>query len=284
MNHINLRDVYIMAPGLNIEGGLPYTYLVRDNPNKNPLWVNLILMLDRPLIDNILFSKLDEIMKMNSYPLLENTIDALNEHKMFAIYLMTIGYYLEYGRSFMNLKDDDELHIVIHMHQDIASKGFLELIQKHLIPLCEFFKLDNPNTHISYRTDTPIFIATEHSYENTDILISLSQCAGLSRFINPGDMIISDTFIPYDVANKKIIQSKKYNVKNHLIETYKDIVESNYNVFSVHYINNHYKSKNPRKYVNTAKLIKYNDFIIKPILQVDALWNPESDMEILEII
>lgn len=81
----NMHTIVSME-GLNIEGGFPQRDLIKTNPNGR--WVNIIFVLDRPLIDNITF---DEILSNNKYPLLESAIDNLNEHHFLAAYLMVMS-------------------------------------------------------------------------------------------------------------------------------------------------------------------------------------------------
>lgn len=50
--------LYKFAGGLNIEGGHPQFHLSKCNPTKRPKWINLVLVLDRPLIDHIVFDDL----------------------------------------------------------------------------------------------------------------------------------------------------------------------------------------------------------------------------------
>ena len=49
---IKVTDLHIVGGGLNIEGGDPYKIL-KDNNNHNILWINTILVLDRPLVSII---------------------------------------------------------------------------------------------------------------------------------------------------------------------------------------------------------------------------------------
>lgn len=283
MSKIAISDLHTIARGLNIEGGYPYHYLIRNNPNKEILWANLVLILDRPLIDNILFEELDKKMKDNSYLLLENTIDEINEHRMFAIYLMIICYYLENGKSLLNKSLIDKLHITVHIHQDIIGVNIINILKKYLCDFYEHFSIDMTNIILEYRTDEFTFVSTEHDYSGTDILISLSQCAGLGYELKPGDMIIPETFIPYDITNKTINVNESYKIKNHLHKILNDILLSKYHMFSIEYINNNYESANKNKKHKVIQL--YNtDFTITPILQVNALWNPIDPSEMVNII
>ncbi|QKF93957.1 hypothetical protein QKU48_gp0499 [Fadolivirus algeromassiliense] len=284
MSHINICDLGNLSPGLNIEGGLPYQNLIQNNINKTIIWANIIMIFDRPLIDNVLFRDLDKKMKENEYPLLENTIDEINEHKMFAIYLMIIGYYISNCRRLTSKLNNENINITIHIHQDENSINLLYQIKYFVSMLYKFYTLDLTNINLDYRTDIYTFISTNHDYNDTDILISLSQCAGLSKYYNPGDMILADTFIPYNVTEKKIYLNKKYKVDNHLLKIINDIINSQYNLFSVNFVNNNYTSKNGLKNNNKATIITENDFFVFPILQVDDLWNPEDNNEMIELV
>lgn len=280
---ISISDLHTIAEGLNIEGGYPYHYLIRDNPNKKVLWANIILILDRPLIDNILFEELDKKMKEESYLLLENTIDEINEHNMFAIYLTILCYYLENGKKMLGKSSTDKLHITVHIHQDIVGMNINNLLKKYLCDVCQHFNIAMTNIILEYRTDKFTFVSSEHDYTDTDILISLSQCAGLGYESKPGDMIIPETFIPYDVTNKTINIKESYKIKNHLIEILNDILFSKYHNFSIEYINDNYESANKNKKHNAMKLHNI-DFIVASILQVNALWNPTDLSEMVKTI
>lgn len=283
MNQLQINKLYTIAGGLNIEGGLPAQYLLRDNPDKIAIWSNIILILDRPIIDNVLFEELDKRMKSCNYPLLENTIDEINEHQMFAIYLMVVGYYLKHGRNLLCKNATDSLSITIHLHQDYASRELNSILSDMINNLCENFKINMSNTMIQFKIDNPIFISTEHNYNDTDILISLSQCAGLDPYLKPGEMIISNEFIPYNIITKEINIKVKYTVENDLLKSIDDILKSPYHEYSINYVNDNYVSVNKTKQHNARKLIG-SDFNVTSILQVDALWNPLDEEELVTII
>ena len=284
MSTILITDLQNIAGGLNIEGGYPYNNLIRDNPNKKVLWSNIVLILDRPIIDNVLFSDLDKKMNEESYLLLENTIDELNEHKMFAIYLMVIGYYLEYGKSLLGRMPHDDLHITIHIHQDVASINLINIIKKYLDDLCHHFNINITNIFLDYRTDDYTFVSSTHDYSGTDILLSLSQCAGLDADLLPGDIIIPKVFIPYDIENKSINIKNQYNIDNNILKILDYVLDSKYHMFSIDYVNKNYVSMNQTKNKNIVSKLHNEDFIVTPILQVNALWNPIDLTEMLNCI
>src|SRR5579863_9717735 len=101
MEEINVTELHKIAPGLNIEGGYPLLDLLKTN--NNGIWANIVLVLDRPLIDDIIF---DDILKNNKYPLLENAIHDINEHKFLVAFLITTLYYIEHAQELTN-KDNN---------------------------------------------------------------------------------------------------------------------------------------------------------------------------------
>ena len=48
MSYEIVSELHKIAGALNIEGGFPYNYLVRDNTDEYVLWGNYVLVLDRP--------------------------------------------------------------------------------------------------------------------------------------------------------------------------------------------------------------------------------------------
>src|SRR6185312_16480063 len=98
MSQLKVSEIYQLGGGLNIEGGYP----LRDLKKKS-IWANIVVVLDRPLIDNIIF---DDILANNKYPLLENALDDLNEHQFMAAYLLILAYYIENGRRLLNYPSD----------------------------------------------------------------------------------------------------------------------------------------------------------------------------------
>lgn len=259
-----------LAIGLNIEGGFPSIDLAKINGHK--IWTNLILVLDRPLIDNIIF---DDLVKNNPYPLLENAIDEINEYQLFAVYLMIIGYYLE-------MANQKSLNVTIHIHQNGNLKScqiFTDIVKKQVVHLMENYKF---KVQVNYLMDNEHYQNTIVNYNETDILISLSQCAGLDPNIAAGAFIISNTFIPYDIDMKKINSS--YQVTNDLMENIESIIGSKYNQFGVNYVNKNYKSFNEIKNKHHfATVSKYDDFYQGKILQVNKLWNPTDKSELITV-
>jgi hypothetical protein len=276
MSYIKVSTLDTIAFGLNIEGGDPYRRLQHDCKDKPFIWANLILVLDRPLVDNVVF---DEIWNDNRFPLLENRIDNLNEHHFMAAFLMIIQYYITHAHKLLNKKSNQNVKITIHLHQDPSRIPLCDIINKHL---CMLMNVPN-NIELEYLTDTPIYNKTTTNYAETDILISLSQCAGLSLEHIPGTLYVANKFIPYDVNTSMVNTLQKYRVVNDLVFRIGRMLKSEYNIKSVEYVNQNYKSNNPGKINNKAHVLTSNDFIDTTILQLDGLWNPKNKNELVLI-
>lgn len=274
---MEISKLYKVAAGLNIEGGFPFIDLFRDN--KKSIWANLILVLDRPLIDKVVF---DEIFANNKYPLLESAIDNLNEHNFLATYLMIICYYMDNGRKMLNKKETEILYITIHIHQDITAMPLIKLLDEYLDRLTKMYNIDISNTKIDYQTDNKTYANTRHKY-STDILISFSQCAGLHPKLQPGAMIVANEFIPYNIDTSTVNVFESYIVENSLIKDLDLMLNSKYCDYAVEFINTNYVSANLNKGNDKANL-NWFDFHYKKILQVDKLWNPTNDNELVSVI
>lgn len=276
MIRIKASELYRISDGLNIEGGDPYRRILKDHKNGSRfLWVNLIVVLDRPLIDNVVF---EEIFNDNRFPLLENRIDNLNEHQFMAATLIIMQYYIHNCRELLHRRDSNPIKITLHLHQDPLRMELCRLINKHLCML-----VDIPEgVEIEYITDTPTYDKTETNYTETDILISLSQCAGLSPMHEPGTLYMSNAFVPFH-TNGSIGVNKQYKVKNDLIRRLDRILKSEFHLRTIHYINEYYRSYNPLKHKHRTKVLTKNDFIRTPILQVDGLWNPTDKNQMIVV-
>lgn len=281
MATLKITELEKVAKALNIEGGDPAIDLKKNDFKNIKIWANTILVLDRPLIDNILF---DELVANNKFPLLENAIDEINEHSMLASYLMIIGYYLEFGRSITDMKDNEKLNITIHLHQDKASMPLLDIIKKQLDNFIKYSKIQMKNINLDYRTDNVSYITTSKNYNDTHILISLSQCAGLAKDHPAGTFVMAYEFIPYSIDHKTIQVSRKYTVNNDLFTRLNMMLKSKYNKLAVDYINENYFSYNPTKNEShCAKVFVDDDFKVTSVLQVDKLWNPTDRDEMVKI-
>src|SRR5439155_148519 len=187
----------------------------------------------------------DDIMANNIYPLLENALDDLNEHQIMAVYLMIVTYYIENGRSLMGYLPNDHLRITVHIHQDTQCQPIITYIDHYIKDWIKDFDFDMKNISIDYMTDQGNYLLTNVNYGDTDILVSLSQCAGLDPELPVGGIIIPEEFIPYNIDSRTIKISEMYTVKNDLQFHLGHLLDSPQHMNAVYYINRHYKSYNP---------------------------------------
>lgn len=283
MAFLAVNQLHDIAGGLNIEGGFPSIALNQTCQHSDAkLWANLILVLDRPLVDHVIFDEIVRIKTDNQYPLLENAIEEINECHFMTAYYMIIAYYYNEGRQILNLNNNQSLGITIHVHQDRNCQPLLDLIQSMVNDvICES---KDKNVNVSIRSDDPSYASnlTNKDYQNTHILISLSQCAGLDPKYATGSLLMSSTFVPYDIENREIRTHSEYQEKNDLIQRLNVILSSHYNQFAVNYIRQNYQSANCVKLArDCSQLMQITDFPETKILQVDQLWNPISPDELV---
>ena len=234
MFETTVDHIYQFADALNIEAGFPYKDLISVNPNG--IWVNAVIVLDRPIIDNILFDDVLKKVEVNNFELLENAIDDLNEKYMFAHFLLIAVYYIELM---------PKSHIVIHFHQDIFFKKIISLFDGMLKNILQQINIEYDMVHLEYKMDTPIYPTTTEKYKpDIDVVLSFSQCAGLNPKYLAGDILVPDTFISFEIDSHTIRADQTYKSKNHLLETMDLMVNKNYNKLICSYVNSHYQSKN----------------------------------------
>lgn len=265
---IRVGDLYHIAGGLNIEGGFPLDDLKKTcGHSRRLIWANLVLVLDRPLVDNVIFDLIIEAMRVNKYDLLEEAIDEINEYHFLIAFYMIFSYYLN---------NNADANIVVHIHQNNESGPLIEICRRMCLTI-------NPEAKISFRSDDPNYQspATNRDYHDTDILISLSQCAGLDPKYEPGALLIPNRFIPYDIDSRTVFINQSYERQNDLQQNIDKIFQSNSE--GLDYVRSNYKSKNQKKNYSLS-LLKRDDFYITDILQVNKLWNPENSEELVTIV
>lgn len=272
------KDLYKIAAGLNIEGGFPYLDIIKDHK----IWVNLVLILDRPLVDGILFDDMLKLLDLDSkeYSILENTVENLNEHTFLAVYLMIIGYYI--STSIANGKVGNLPKIIIHIHQDGNLKTcqtLKKLIKQYVDSMMTYYDM---KADISYDVDNYTYITTKHKYD-CDVLISLSQCAGLDPELETGTFIVPTEFIPFYVKENVVCLDKTYQVVNDLRNSIDSILASKYCRYATDYVNGNYLSSKLSKNEKYKVDIKREYFSFGPIMQVDDLWNPTDSNKVVYV-
>lgn len=202
---ISVNQLATIAPGLNIEGGFPFL----DISEKKLPWVNLVVVLDCPLMTKVTFDELQKHCYEKNYPLLENGVKEIQEQCFLTVYLAIISYYLE-----------NHSRITVHVHQSQKDAfGLISILQKYLNLL-----IDSKQKKIDFRSDNPFYTNVRSKTIEGTILISLSQCAGFS--LKPGTFLVPDTFIPFDADSLTIDTNKMYKCPNQLISDLPFIMSS----------------------------------------------------------
>lgn len=277
MNTIKLHELGKYGAGLNIEGGYPCNDLLKVNPSGR--WVNVIVALDRPLIDNMLFDDVIATVTSNAYPLLENAIRSLNEHHVLARFLSITLYYIR-------LLSDKPSQILIWFHQDVIAHNLIKIFDTMLNHLLNVTNMPlRQNVLINYATDTPIYTKTHNvSTSTTDVVLSFSQCAGLVEAHAPGTLLVATEFIPFVVSKNTVRKSDAYRVENDLVLHLEAICQAPYNNLICQYVNQTYVSSAQTKQADQTNAITVLDFVSCSILQVDDLWNPTDPEQVINII
>ena len=260
---IPLSQLHKIAQNLNIEGGYPGQDLVKTSKYPNPLWVNLILVLDRPLVDGVIFSQVLQTQLTNNYSLLESVFGDINEHNMLAVYLAYMAYYSD---------KYPDLPITVHIHQAKHTTN-LPIILDNLYQKI----FGSSDKEIKYRTD--IHAYTQQDYSDTGVLLSLSRCAGLDPSIAEGTLLTPLNFIPYHLLNSMVDLSRSYKYTGDC--STEDILHSTFYTKAIEGVNIHYTSESACKYHHHARPVT---ILQTDVLQVTELWNPTDDKEMVCII
>lgn len=166
-----------LGNGLNIEGCRPVRYL----PN-GCTWWNIIQVIDNPY-RNITFDNVLDITKKCGYDYLEQAV-GINVEEL----INTYSDLIEKGKSIYT-------NVLVHIHQ---YEGTTQLHER-LAQRCGVTVITDVTNFYEHPTDY------KRLYPDTDLLISISQCAGIGE-IEPGMFIIPDQYIEYDLSTNKITE------------------------------------------------------------------------------
>jgi hypothetical protein len=168
--------------GLNIEGCRPI-----DNLPCNCVWWNIVQVIDNPF-KGITFDWVLNKAKENKFGLLESAVN-IDIFELISRYNYIIV---------KALQQYDSNNILVHIHQ-YKRTTILNNILSECHPGVKVIT-DETNYY-----ENPVNYKLE--YPNIQLLISLSQCAGLGS-INPGEFIIPSKYIEYDIHTNKIINKR----------------------------------------------------------------------------
>jgi hypothetical protein len=262
-----------VAAGLNIEGGYPG---IDAGPNCR--WINVVSVLDRPLVDNLPFDQLKQKVLENKYDLLEAGVDMLDEKRLLQILISILSFYISKYKS-----------IIVHIHQAPEdAKGLQSILQQAVNEMATDCK-------IQWRTDNPFYIRQpltqpQASTPQTaavavvaaaaECVLSLSQCAGFLSCQPPGTLLIPSRFVPFDVKSNTVYMSKSYEVANGFLADVVQIAQAKeHHEFAAKCLIK-FKSQNVKKALSDLQgTIDPADFLDSfrvptALLQVSDLWNP----------
>jgi len=187
--YLSLTDLPKIALGLNIEGYRPAINLPNPNGLMGALvpgckWYNLIQVIDEPLC-GLDWTEVMNRVKENQYPLIEQAV-GIDPDKL-----------IEQLVKFINRIKPLHQNLLIHVHQFTDSTVLDQLIQK-----ATGIRTILDRTHYF---EHPTIYSEE--YPHIDGLISLSQCAGIG--LKPGEWIVPDSWLEYDVQHQVIYTTKQ---------------------------------------------------------------------------
>lgn len=242
----------LVAAGLNIEGGRPFAQL-----NSKQKWANLVLVLDHPLHMTSTFEESLKEVQEKKYVLLENLFSSINEKQLLVAYLSLIYHYA--------VVEGKKLLIHIHQFPEYSQK-WIDLIKQYWKKLG--WKSEYPLVFLS---DTPTFVSTLVSdYKEADVVLSLSQCAGVDSQYPTGTWFLPYRFIP--MKGNCISMKDRYQVQN-------DLCNQALTTFChpevVSLVNSCYVSTSSFKHKEKASSVPPSLHQVS-LLEYDEIWNPLS--------
>lgn len=291
---VSLEKLHQYGDAFNIEGGKPACLL-----RKNQIWLNLAAVLDRPLIDG---KTLQEITESNTYPLKESSIESYNEAKVNLAFLLTALHYLQHGHTFLNKDQNQDITLTLQIHRGSSGIKQMEIFKALLATAVgENTITKNPGKKTypgfletwyfpDYKTNMEFRIGYEKEYighyKKSDILFSFGIVGGLNPEYPSSSLLVSDTFIPYDVDTHTVTCNKTYHVDNHLLTQIDSILKNPRHAQLVEMINSraNFLSPNPAKKELKACTLQPNDFKKATLFQITKLFNPTDKSQEISII
>lgn len=277
---ILLKDLHTEADVFNIEGGRP-----RKNLAKNKIWLNLAMVLDRPLLDG---KTLDVITNENTYPLKEMSLEQYNETNVNLSLLLITNYYIENGRKLLKKSKTEPVNMVIQVHRDSSAPKMIAGISKLLTScLNHSFSMSQDNSE----DNLPILTIPEKNmticfrksakywgpYEDVDILFSVSLVGGLNPKLTAGSLTLPKEITPFDIITYQLRNIEKYSVENRLNKDLKAILAQPQKPY-FEKLNTQFKTPNVNK-KEIARELTIADFHTVKLLQIDDKFYPKNKEE-----
>jgi hypothetical protein len=183
-----------LADGLNIEGGRPgklleLLQLSKDNKNGQPIWANAVMVLDTPLkVCEAPFSSWVSRARALGWDRLESLKEEINEKQMLAMILSWIHFYtVTRGKK-----------LLVHIHQGKPhGEAWIKWIKRGMQDGETLFTWKEK---VSFVTDDPDFLGIDAEqlrdiYTKAEVVLSVSQCAGLDPVHAAGTWLLPEWFI-----------------------------------------------------------------------------------------
>lgn len=265
---------------LNIEGPRPFIRLHAENLTQDarPLWLNAAMVLDCPLADNRehkareTFAQIEARQLQNAWPILENAIVDINEHQMLAFMLAFVQGALELARTQAEARGR-QVCVCVHVHQFAANAAFfIAFLRQHVqVPDVARIEYTHDQTRDASGKGTFLtdYACTAVRYAGVDMLISLSQCAGIDQELRPGDWVVADHFRHMNIScHPARLSPNELKVHNAALDGHL-IVDF---VCARDVVNRHYRSANPAKAHHRAHMPPL--VTDHAMLVVDKIWCP----------
>lgn len=290
-----LHQLHTLGDAFNIEGGTPFLKL-----NKHQIWLNLAVVLDRPLVDG---KTLHEITTHNPFSLKESSIETYNEAQVNLAFTLITLHYLQHGHTIMKKAPEQDMHLVLYIHRNSSGKKQVKLFQsliqaaidknnivKNLEPKKNSPSIMDVWYFPEYKTTLEFRIGYEDymigNYEDCDIIFSFSLVGGLNQKYPSGSLLIPEQFIPYAIDAHTIYKNQAYSVSNHLHQELPLILEHPEHEKLVEVINRTplFLSPNPVKNSLRAQKLTLQDFNKATIFQIPKNFNPTDKNQMITIL
>lgn len=280
-----IKNLYQVGDVFNIEAGRPAKALAKDK-----IWVNIAMVLDRPLIDGV---TLDEITEKNNFPLKEMSIPEYNETNVNLSLLLITNYYLENGHRLLDKSPSDPLKLLIQVHRNSSGPKMIEHIAE-LLTNClnqnfnqitganglPVLALKDKNILIEFRKG--VKNEALKNYDNVDILFSVSLVGGLNPKLPSGTLTYAKEFIPFNIETYELFPDQQYKVNNRLNQDLDAILAQAQEIY-FDKLNNIFKSQNHNKKHLARKLTK-DDFHVTKSLQIEGNFYPKDPEKMVSVV
>ena len=300
-------ELHTVALSLNIEGGKPFKALQQSGGDKT--WYNLVVILDRPFVQQQTFDDIKRIAQDRGYPLKDSAIDGFSDAQANFAYLVVSTFLIDHVRRICSVSEEATARLTIQIHRRGAGKPHMELI---LGMLNAFYAASTITSEPFEETATEIYRTIirlpDHGvevvlcngweekdlsgYEDSHLLFSIGMAMGLAEDLPSSSCVVPDAFIPFDEIESVLFCDRAYKVNNGLLEALEregDLLcdERQHHVMQVVNGNAAFRSPDPSK-VDFAKKMSIEEFrkgtILEALAKTNQPWSPNTFVPIFVTI